>query len=816
MKLFAKEHPKCVLLVYSLLVILLFTGPGNMYGSIVDWINQHTVFPDAFRKVFYESGNILPDFLYNIGGGQNIFNYSYYGLVSPVILPSYFLPFLDMTHYIMIVSVLLYVFSGMLTYDFIRHHFGKKFGFLSALVMLTTAPMTFHFHHHPMFVWYMPFLLMALIGIDRVFEKKKSGLFIISTVLIILTNYYYSVCCLVGLFVYAVFRILRENEDFKFGSFVKKILYQVYLFIIPVLMSCFLLLPTAFGLVSNGRSYEVEADWYSLIVPEFMENFLSHYSPAVTGTMFVAIIAHLLDKRKDKAIKFLSSFLLVILIFPIFTYALNGMLYVRGKVLIPLLPLFIYVLCDFIKKIRVNPDFDFLKKAVIVAVAITVFFSFFRLDNLLISLLVFAAGVSVIYFRNKTDIIWCCILAVLAVSSAIFNNFTEEFVSYGYYSDLKIDETSQLLGDTDTDELERSVVYYRDNDNSNRVYNAGFNNTTVYSSTSNSTYQEFYENYFGNNEPYRNCFMVMGSRNELFHTFMGTKYIVSDKDPGIYYEPVKSTGRLALYENKDAFPVMYKSGKLMSESSFDKLSFPYSASSLMNYTVVNDDEIVEESGTDVFEKYDVPATSYEFENLFEKRFVVSLDEKYKGKILYLSFDIVNTGEYFNEDDLFIGISDCENLLTKSDYIYYNGNERFEYCISLEKSTDLLVRVSAGKFKIENLEMYFSDKIVSPHEKADDIRYDSAKSEFSCSVDALDGEYLVTSIPYSQGFSAYINGKETKPVVVNKAFVGVKLEEGTNNVVIKFNAPFFNVGIIVSLVGLALLLLELVRKKYEKQ
>lgn len=815
MRLFVNKHPRFVLFLYSLIVIILFTGPGNMYGSVVDWINQHTVFPDMFRKVFYESGNILPDFLYNIGGGQNIFNFAYYGLLSPVFLPSYAMPFLDMTYYTMIVSVLLYIASGILTYEFIRRHFGNKFGFLSALVMLTTTPMTFHFHHHTMFVWYMPFLLMALIGIDRSFEKKKHGMFVVSTALIILTNYYYSVSCLVCLFAYAVFKILRESDELTFAAFFKKLVYRAYLFMIPVLMCCFFLIPTAFSLASNGRSYEVSSDLYSFIVPEFKENFISHYSPAVTGTMFVALIAGLIDKRKDKSVKFLSSFLLVILIVPVFTYLLNGLLYVRGKVLIPLIPLYIYLLCDFIKKINEHYDNKFLIKSGVVAVAVTLFFSILRFDNLIISLLVFVAGVIVVVFKNKTDLIWTAVLSALFIATSIFNFSIENFVKYDYYFDLNIDETKHLVSDIDDSNLERSAVLYRTFDNSNRIYNSSFNNTSVYSSTSNSLYQDFYENSFANNRPYRNCFMVMGTTNELFHTFMGTKYIVSERDPGLYYEAIKSSGNLNLYENKAAYPVMYVSENHMSESDFDKLLFPHNISALMQYTVVSetDDGACEFSS---FEKYDVPYESFEFENEFLQRYTVSLDKKYLNKILYISFDVVNSGDYINEHDLFIGISGCNNLLSQKDYIYFNGNNKFEYCISLEDSAVLDIMVSAGRFKIENLQMYFSDKIISSYEKADNIHYDSAKSEFSCSVDADGGEYLVTSIPYSAGFKASVNGKETEITVVNKAFVGVKLEPGTNNVVIEFDAPFLGAGIILSLIGCAVFLFELVRKKYEKQ
>ena len=55
---------------------------------------------------FYDTGQLFPEFAANIGGGQNIYNFSYYGLYSPLILPSYFLPFLKMSDYMIAVSLL--------------------------------------------------------------------------------------------------------------------------------------------------------------------------------------------------------------------------------------------------------------------------------------------------------------------------------------------------------------------------------------------------------------------------------------------------------------------------------------------------------------------------------------------------------------------------------------------------------------------------------------------------------------------------------------------------------------------------------------
>ena len=71
-----------ILIISILLFILLTTGVNNVFGSNTDWLNQHTIFPDYFRQLFYETKELIPNFAFNYGGGQNIFNISYYGLLN--------------------------------------------------------------------------------------------------------------------------------------------------------------------------------------------------------------------------------------------------------------------------------------------------------------------------------------------------------------------------------------------------------------------------------------------------------------------------------------------------------------------------------------------------------------------------------------------------------------------------------------------------------------------------------------------------------------------------------------------------------------
>ena len=138
-------YPAIVL--YGIVLLAVMLGTDNLYGSKTDWISQHIVFPDAFRKIFIESKQLVPNFMFNIGGGQNIFNFIYYGFLSPVVLLSYMLPFVDMTVYMICASIILYLSCGVLAYQFLKSHFSENSSFLAAIVFLSLPPVNFHFHH---------------------------------------------------------------------------------------------------------------------------------------------------------------------------------------------------------------------------------------------------------------------------------------------------------------------------------------------------------------------------------------------------------------------------------------------------------------------------------------------------------------------------------------------------------------------------------------------------------------------------------------------------------------------------------------------
>ena len=127
-----------VLSAVFLLTVLAVTRLRYAYGSTLDWCSQHYVFPDYFRNLFYETGELFPEFAPHIGAGENIYYFSYYGLFSPAVMLSYLLPYVDMKEYIQISSIAEMLISINLFYVFISRKFRSSTAFaVSFLFMIS-------------------------------------------------------------------------------------------------------------------------------------------------------------------------------------------------------------------------------------------------------------------------------------------------------------------------------------------------------------------------------------------------------------------------------------------------------------------------------------------------------------------------------------------------------------------------------------------------------------------------------------------------------------------------------------------------------
>lgn len=369
--------PYLLLILLTILFCYLFCTKYGIFGSKVDWISQHSVFPDYFRQQFYETGKLFPEFAANIGGGQNIYNFAYYGLFSPLFLPSYALPFVKMSDYVMGMSFCCLLSSVLLLYHWLRtRNFSVKISFCSTLIFLLAGPVIHQSCSQIMFINYMPFLLLGFLSIDGYFQDcfqetsylrthrilpfRRHFPLICSLFLMIMTSFYFSIGGMLVLVLYGIYRYgqLLEylHQKIVIRNFLIDGIHFLTSFVIAICLSGVLLIPTAYALFgrSTADSTSTAESIHSaldLFLPRIqLSGFL--YSPYGIGfgTFLLTILFASLTYRKWSD-RFLAWSIFVVLTVPFFLYLLNGGLYMRYKVFIPFLPLLCYMMANYLRSL---------------------------------------------------------------------------------------------------------------------------------------------------------------------------------------------------------------------------------------------------------------------------------------------------------------------------------------------------------------------------------------------------------------------------------------------------------------------------------
>ena len=609
----AKRYiPYLLLTALTLFFCRMFVGRYGIFGAKVDWFSQHSVLPDYFRQQFYATGKLFPEFAANLGGGQNIYHFAYYGLYSPLILPSYLLPFVKMSDYIMAVSVTGLTASVLLFYYWLKSRkTDTGTAFILSLMFLLAGPMIGQYSGQIMFVDYMPFLCLALIGVDRYFEQEKGALFTVSVFLMIMTSFYFSIGGMLSLVLYGLHRYFeqREGNRVTVRSFLRDGLCFVRSMILAVLMSGFFLVPTALAL-TGGRSKEQNTSFASFFIPQItVERFAySIYGIGLTTLVITVLLTGLLYRKVYE--KVLTYGCVIVLVIPVFAYLLNGGLYIRDKVFIPFLPLLCYLISIYLEKCR-KRELSFI--AGMIPYIITTIFVYMARNQFaskgigesiwkallaesilfLICYVLYCAMKR--HYKEMKEILMLALPSVicLAVTMNTFYQIKpDRYVSRKLYRDVVGEQNRQVVKEAlkDDDGYYRTEQMGSDDENAadlNRIWDVDQNITSIYSSAYNPDYQTFRQKTFRLEEPFRNGMMQSVSKNPVFQRMMGVRYIVSDSDvPG--YTLVKKCGTTGIYQNKDAAPVMYATDRVMTEEEYKKLAFPYNQTAFLEYAVVGE------------------------------------------------------------------------------------------------------------------------------------------------------------------------------------------------------------------------------------
>ena len=211
-----------------------------------------------------------------------------------------------------------------------------------SLLFFIGGMMIYQSCHQIMFVQYMPFLMLALLGIDRYWEKGKTPVYIGRVSDDPYQFYFVSpewqdLCCISW---------YRSPEKLSVG----KVIHFFVPMGVAVLSGSVLLVPTACALLQ--RSGSSEASLTDLLMPDLCldKSLYNPYSVGLTMLLVTALLAGILCGRIRE--RLVSMIGVALLVFPVFAWGFNGALYVRYKSLIPFLPLFCYLIAVFLRRMK--------------------------------------------------------------------------------------------------------------------------------------------------------------------------------------------------------------------------------------------------------------------------------------------------------------------------------------------------------------------------------------------------------------------------------------------------------------------------------
>ena len=797
----------------TLLILFLPLQSGMFFGSDGDWYSQHVGIGESLRQTMMETGSLIPQYI-RLGGGSSIYDFSYYGLLRPDILISCLIPEVKMKYIIAGYMVLEVVASVQLMFMWLKRQGLKcRFAFAGAL-LFASATCFYHAHNQIMFVNYLPFLLLALMGLEYMIQGRGSWSLVLTLFFVYVHSYYYSISCLAVIFIYMVHQMLRHPEYRKW----KMVGRFVYAVVISIGMAAVLLFPTGLDILSTKKDAGSFESFYVGLIDGSFKGLL--YSPYGCGMTLLTLYCLILSVRK-RGKRFLSVTLLLCVAMPVISLVLNGFLYARAKILIPFTVLYVYVAADCLQDLyQENQKYRILPY---IFCLIPLCFSSWKIPLLIDAgiLLVWLmlCGMKCIPQKVKNYVFWS-ILAVPILASLLVNASSSYLKPVCERMGIQAGNTYLMKEDNrqehfTSEEIKGSVmdVRYRFDVLANNFVNcnvladANINRTAMYSSVTNADYAAFYYDTMNNPISINNRVALLPSQNPIFCYLMGLKYILFRKDCVPYgYEIVMENSDYVLAKNEDVLPICYGTIELMSEETYQRLQFPGTLEALCSQSIVPVDEgtkfishIQEENAEDFFIDEEVKRLLQPSGK--KESYSLTLCKPLSKKVLILRFHV----ESDDGQAVIVSINGMKNKLSAKNAPYPNKNNDFTYILSSgECMKELQVELSEGEYEINRLKIYTIDEKVLGHSKVvlpeEYMRSkDYGRNVFAGKINMEQDGYFITSYPYRKGYQIAVDGIPVEPQKVNTAFIGFPITVGEHTVDIGFEAPGYQCGCVISIV-----------------
>lgn len=815
-----KENKKSYYIIYSILFILIasfvfsfFYLTGKSFIWKKDGLFQHfnalTYYGEYLRECIKTRSMPLWDF--KLGYGADIITtLHYYVLGDPLNLLAVFVPAEHVEWLYNVLILLRFYLAGISFSIYSRERGNSGFSTLAGSIIYTFCGYALLAGvRHPYFLNPMIYFPLLLLGIERIFAGKKPHLFISMVFVSAISNFYFFYMLSLLSVLYGAIRFFFVYQE----NILKNLWIQLRNFFLcymsGLLMACIIFLPVVIAMFGGGRLQAKNAvplfydqEYYRFFLSGFVSPVWLGNWTVIGGTLvgLIAVIFMWFQKRRYTDFKILFCIMTLCLLLPMGGYILNGFSYVSNRWVWGYVFLIAYIVTLMVPHMESACKILFRRRRI------------YR------------------YFKGALlcSIILGIFLNAFLRYSPLASNYVDEFREMDTAYD-RLTDNETMAADVSNDTFHRyEQNHYGTEVNYNTSLQTGLNGTTFYFSVVDGTIC----NYF--NEMNMNIvksFSYDGLDGRAYAEALAcVKYfIVQDKSqanlPYGFSNAVStytdSYGeKYHTFENQNVLPLGYTYMSSLDPKIFDTMS-PIEKQQAMLQAVVMDDG----KNTGKIEMLD-QSMDYEIklsEGVTKKENTFFVEKE--GAVVTLTFDgIPNSENYLYFQNLHYAGNDTTSRINvsmskaKKSFLvrtpenqWYEDTHDFLIQAGYAKGAQTELKLTfpqTGTYTFDQLEVLClsMDKLPEYTKKLQQDTLESVVikgNEVTGNITLDQEKTLCLSIPYSTGWKAYVDGKETKIHQANLMYMAIELDSGNHEIRLVYKTPGLNLGFILAFIGLGL-------------
>lgn len=793
----------------------------------VDMYHQYCPFFMELQDKLTNGGSLL--YSWDLGLGSDFVGLFAYYLASPLnglllLCPKgLVIEFMTVTIWIKI------ALAGLFFFWYLRGRFklvGKDGQYhtntvLPALVFSTAYAFSGFIATYSWNIMWMDSIALApliILGLERLVKKNKPGLYYVSLALSILCNFYISLIICIFLVLYFAILFLEQKKG-KLMACVRFAWYSL----LAGGTGAVLLIPEAKILSyaeSADAAFPEAIEWYFGIIEELSRLCTTanpytgndHWPNLYCGAFTIFLVCLYLFNRRIKWTRKIPRILL--LVFFIISFACNYLDYIWHGLRFPnSLPgrqsfLFIFVMLvigyETLLKRRGNRIWHIL---VAMALCFALLIAGGMLTDksitdplafILTGIFIAAYGICFVLYRIGTKQIRMMMKGFaisLAMGELILNMGITGFYSLSRTSYLeKMDDYQVLLefaeADAKMDAGEGATTFYRLEDYERKTKNDaalyGYPSGTIFSSLMNIDVSHFYQSLYM--EGGRNYYCYNGA-TPLISAMLSVKYMLSDNNMGnnALREVIATSGDYYLYENKYCLPL----GFMMNEDAIERWYYnsgqKISHMNQLGYALGSDKNILYKPEVDMVVEEGVTSITVPESGIYYANY-----SKCTADNLNIS---VNGGPITRYNK------------TTHRYLFELGECQAGDEISITNSKEEEISFTVYKLNLEAVDEVYeilNQQTMTMKEYTD--------TSINGSIEVAEASRLILTIPSEEGWTLYVDGKETEILDFKDTFISVYLEEGHHDIELRYMTPGLKAGAVLSAVCIGLFALTMLGRR----